>query len=81
MFKMLKLVQGRALEALKTMPLGAAMDAVRSLDLAIRQERLVRGEPSDRNSLTVEETTRREIKTLLTVVEEGDEDGTSDASS
>ena len=74
--KMLKLIQGRALEALKTMPLGTAMDAVRSLDLAMRQERLVRGESTDRSELSIEEVTRQEIQTLLRVVEE---DGTGDA--
>ena len=34
------------------------MEAVRALDLAIRQERLIRGEPSDRTAISVEEVTR-----------------------
>ena len=46
--KSLKIIQGKALEALRTMPLSTAMEAVRALDMAIRQERLIRGEPSDR---------------------------------
>ena len=33
----LKIVQGKALEALRSMPLSTAMEAVRSLDMAIRQ--------------------------------------------
>ena len=41
--KSLKIIQGKALEALRTMPLSTAMEAVRALDMAIRQERLIRG--------------------------------------
>src|SRR5687768_15235574 len=43
--KSLRVVQGRAIEALKAMPLDTAMAAVRALDLAIKQERSIRGEP------------------------------------
>jgi tetratricopeptide (TPR) repeat protein len=39
--KLLRVIQARALETLKSMPLKTAMDAVRALDLSIRQERLL----------------------------------------
>lgn len=58
--RMLKLVQGRALEALKSMPLGTAMEAVRSLEIAMKQERLVRGEPTEHTMLSMEDLVRRE---------------------
>ena len=64
--KMLKLVQGRALEALKVVPLTTAMEAVRSLDMSIRQERLARGEATDRNVLSVEEVVKREYDNWMT---------------
>ena len=57
---MIKAIQRKALEALRTMPLTTAMDAVRALDTSIKQERLVRGEPTDRSAVSVEEIIRRE---------------------
>ena len=42
------------------MPLSSAMDAVRALDSSVKQERLVRGEPTDRAAVNVEEVIRRE---------------------
>ncbi len=58
--KSLRIIQARALEALRNMPLESAMEAVRALDIGIRQERLVRGEPSERTAINVEEIIRRE---------------------
>jgi hypothetical protein len=58
----LRAIQGKALEALRTMSLTDAMDAVRALDLAIRQERVIRGEPSERTALEVEDVIRREYE-------------------
>lgn len=46
--KTLRLIQRKALEALASMPLTTAMEAVRALDISIGKERLVRGEPSER---------------------------------
>ena len=69
--KSLRIVQARALEALRNMPLQTAMEAVRSLDIAIRHERLIRGEPSDRTALQVEDVIRREYSRWMVV--EGDE--------
>ena len=68
----LKVVQGKALEALRSMPLSTAMEAVRALDMAIRQERLIRGEPSDRTAISVEEVIRREYERWMVPEEESD---------
>ncbi len=70
--KSLKVVQGRALEALRLMPLSTAMEAVRALDMAIRQERLIRGEPSDRTAISVEEVIRREYERWILPEEDSD---------
>jgi hypothetical protein len=70
--KSLKIIQGKALEALRTMPLSTAMEAVRALDMAIRQERLIRGEPSDRTAISVEEVIRREYERLMLPAEDED---------
>lgn len=68
--KSLRVVQARAVEALRGMPLQSAMEAVRALDLSIRQERLIRGEPSERTALQVEEVIKREYQRWM--VESGD---------
>jgi len=58
--KCARLIQAKAIEALKKMPIDSAMSAVKALESAIRQERVIRGEPSDRTAVNVEETIRRE---------------------
>jgi len=63
--KMLKAVQGKALETLRSMPLATAMDAVRSLEMTIKHERVICGEPTERAALTVEEVTERELRRWL----------------
>jgi hypothetical protein len=72
--KAMRVVQGKALEALRTMSLADAMDAVRALDMAIRQERLILGEPTDRNAVSVEDVIRREYEKLM-VEEEAPRNG------
>ena len=68
--KSLRVIQGRALEALRNMPLESAMDAVRALDIGIRQERIIRGEPADRTAISVEETIKREYSQWLELDED-----------
>ena len=46
------------------------MEAVRALDVSIRQERLIRGEPSERTALQVEEVIKRQYERWM--VEAGD---------
>ena len=58
--KIIRVVQARALEAIKGMPIASAMDAARALDMTLRQERLIRGEPTDRSVLGIEDMVRRE---------------------
>ena len=76
--KSLRVIQGKALEALKAMPLNSGMEAVRALDLAIRQERVVRGEPGDRTATTVEEKIRSEYEHWLLPQDDDDTQGETD---
>ena len=62
-----KALQGRALEALRALPIGKAADVIRALELGVKQERLIQGEPSERSEMTVEETTKREMQRWLLV--------------
>ena len=45
-----RVVQMKALETLRSMSLGSAMEAVRALDLGLKAERLVIGEPTERRA-------------------------------
>lgn len=68
-----QVIQGKSLEALKAMSLQTAMDAVRAIDVAIKGERLARGEPSERTALSLEETIRGEYERWMTLEQEGEE--------
>ncbi len=76
--KSLRVIQGKALEALKAMPLNTAMEGARCLDLGIKQERVIRGEPSDRSALTVEEKIRSEYENWLTPQPDDDTEDAND---
>jgi len=58
--KVCKLIQAKALETLKSMPLSTASEAVRALDLSIKQERLIRGEPTDRSAMDIQQVIKSE---------------------
>lgn len=58
--KTLKVIQRKALETLAALPLSTAMHAVRALDLALRQEREILGDPADDEEAGLEAIIRRE---------------------
>jgi len=68
----LKAMHTRALAALRQYPLTNGMDAMRAAEMAIKLERLVAGEPSDRTAMTVEEICKREYQAWLKPVEDSD---------
>ncbi len=76
--RVLRAIQAKALETLKEKPLRTGMDAVRALEVTIRHERLIRGEPSERTEMSVEEATRREVNRWMTVVDVDGEEATED---
>ena len=65
--KIAQAMQSKALAALQSVSLASGMDAMRALDMAVKLERLARGEPSDRTVVELEETIRREYSRWLTV--------------
>jgi len=67
-----RILERRALEALKTLPPEKAAKAATMLQIAWRHELLLLGEPTERAELSVEEVTAREIQTLLKRVEVDD---------
>jgi len=77
--KLARVIQGKALEALKSMPLNSAMNAVRALSLAIEIERGTRGEPGERDGALVAQVTRQEIHRLLKPAPESNAKGGENA--
>ena len=75
--KTLQVIQRKALETLRTRPLSTAMEAVRALDMSIVKERLVRGEPSDRTAIAVEDVIRREYDRWLVTAGGSSDDETA----
>ncbi len=75
--KTLRVMNARAVEALKQYPLSSAMEAMKAAEVVIKLERLIIGEPTERNAMTIEEITREEIQTLL-VVAGGEDDDDAD---
>lgn len=70
-----KALQGKALEALRSLPIDRAADVIRALEIGVKQERLINGEPSERSELSVEEVTKREMQRWLVLgggADEGD---------
>ncbi len=67
--KVVRIIQGKALEALRQFPLETAIAAVKALEASLRHERLIRGEPSERGGMSLEETIRREYERWLTAGE------------
>lgn len=78
--RILQVIQGRALEALKAMPLATAMEAVRSLEATIRQERVIRGEPGERTAMSMEEVVRQQYGRWVVTENDEDADGEDEES-
>ena len=57
--KILKAVQGRALEALKSLSMSKAGDVIRALEMSIRQERVIHGEPDGGFGISVNVNNRQ----------------------
>ena len=70
--KQLKVMQLKAIETLRAMPLNTAMEAVRSLNLCMTQERNLREDPADQEKNTVEAIIKREYERWLEPVPETD---------
>ena len=79
--KVAKLLQQKALEALRSMAIDTPMGAVRALDLGVRQERLVLGEPTDRNAIAIEDVIRREYQAWLNPSSDSDWDALAEQAS
>jgi hypothetical protein len=72
--KGMRFIQAKAIEALKSSSLDTAADAVRAYTAAVREERVMLGEPADRTAVSIEDTIRREYVRWLAPEEEADDE-------
>ena len=63
--KVLKFIQAKAIETIKSTPLDSCMDAVKAFALSIEKERLIRGEPTERTAMDIEKKIREEHERWL----------------
>ncbi len=79
--KLIRLMQGKAVETLRNQSLTKASEAVKTLEITMKQERLLHGEPSERTAVSIEDTIKREYERWMVVEEPdppNDEDGEED---
>jgi len=72
--KMVRAMASRAAKAMAEFPLTTGMEGIKAAETAIKLERLIAGEPSDRTELTIEQVTRAEIDRLLVRDDEPESD-------
>ena len=79
--KVLMSLEAKAIEGLKNISIDTPADIVRALDLALKQTRLILGEPSERTAISVEDVIKREYERwMIPDVEKGDAKEADDAS-
>jgi hypothetical protein len=59
--KVLRVVLNKALETLRATPLRTGADAVRAIDLCVRHERVIMGDPTEQQTKSIEEVTKKEF--------------------
>jgi len=69
--KVLRFILTKAIDTLRSLPMKTATDAVRAIDVCVRHERLILGEPSERTAVKVEDLIRREYERWMTTDELG----------
>ena len=79
--KALRLVFGKGIEALRNMSIHSPADAMRAIRMAIQEERVALGEPTERTAVTIEDTIKREYERWMVVDGEDDGEGESNPTS
>jgi len=76
--KSAKMLQAKALEALRSLPPEKAVKAATALAIGWKHELLLMGEPTDRQATTVEETIKREYERWMVAAGEDEEEADGD---
>jgi hypothetical protein len=73
--KVLRTLEAKAIEGMRNLSIDTPADILRALDLALKQTRLILGEPSERTAISVEDVIKREYARWMVIEEEeGDAD-------
>jgi hypothetical protein len=70
--KVLRTLEAKAIEGMRNLSIDTPADILRALDLALRQTRVILGEPSERTAISVEEVIKREYARWMVPEEEVD---------
>ena len=73
----MRAIQVKGLEVLQSVNLETAMDGVRAVDLGVKGERLILGEPTERAAVNIEELIKREHEQWMRVVTDDEETDTA----
>ena len=68
-----RMLQAKGIAALQALEIKGVPDALKAVQVGLEKERLVRGEPSDRTAVNIEEIIRREYRDLMKVEDEDEE--------
>lgn len=63
--KLMEAIEGKAVQTLRNMPIETAYQAVRALIASVEQQRVIRGEPTERTAIDIEKIIRREYETCF----------------
>lgn len=78
--KILKAIEGRAVQALQKQEIDSGFAAVKALEVAIKLERVILGETTENLGVSMQEVTRREVETFLARADEPEDDPDDDGS-
>jgi len=76
--KSLRAVYMRAIAALGQYPMTSASEAVRAMEMVIKLERLIIGEPSERTEMSVEDVTKREMDRWIQLADDQNKEEAGD---
>lgn len=72
--KILRAVEARAAQVIAEQPLRSCLEGIKAIEAAVKLERLLAGEPAERNEHTIAEVTRQEIDRFLSPVGEASDE-------
>jgi hypothetical protein len=78
--KIVLAMASRAAKAIAEYPLTSGMEGMKAAEIAIKLERLLAGEPGERNQVSIEQVTKRELERFVAPAKgSAEDDGEEDA--
>lgn len=63
--KLVRAIASRGVQGLQAHQVDNARDAIKAIETAVKLERIIMGEPSERLGISIQEATRREVESFL----------------